>query len=200
MKLFPRAVLTVAVLINCRCVTSIETANVPASPFRPNQESRSDTPEQVGFAFFPPCLKVEYGKIVELKARITNRSGVSIYIAHWARHPSYYWQGDGVVTARFGPFEYDAPKQGIGYVTASPAVLRPLFRELRPNEAVDIPLNVPPQSGVKWALSRGKWRVKLQHIWLPDIAPLNGLTGQQLLDALRSEGHFIWAEADLLVE
>lgn len=173
-----------------------------AQDVNPANESRQELPKSGGvtFSFERPNFTIKQDASVELKARFVNRTASSIYVANYFLSPSYYWQYDGVITASYLPFEYRKPRKGASYITLSLPVLYAQFREVRPGEEVEVPLKVPPKINDYWRLGQGKWQVKLQHIWVSDLKDFTSLTGQQLLDALKRDGHIVWAQAELLVE
>lgn len=162
--------------------------------------SNSTVLEDVKFFFVQKDVHVVQGTNVELKARMENNKTTNIYIANWGLGITYYWQNNYIITASVLPFGYARPKEGVGSTGGSPSVLYPQFRELKRGEATEILIKVPPGLEKEWLLSKGKWRLKLQHLWVSDPKMFETLSGEQLVTELKRKGNFVWAYADVVVQ
>lgn len=166
---------------------------------QPQQRVNPERP-QIIFRFLQESYTIRNGLNIEVKAIFENNSSSDIYIADWGLEIPYYWQVDGVMKISVLPFGYRRPEKGIGTVAASPAVFIPRFAHLKSGERKEVAVRVPPGNEKEWKLSPGKWKVKLQHLWLSDLKPIQNLAGEELFEALQKEGHFVWANADIFVE
>lgn len=154
----------------------------------------------ISFKFLKEQYVLKQREQIQVRISFINQSTSSVYVADWSSWTQYYWQRENVITASFLPFGYRKPKDGVGVVSASPSVLRPCFRELKPGENLELTIHVPKGTSEEWWLAHGKWRIWVQHLWVSDVEPFKNLAGEKLVEALEKKGHLVWAAADLIVE